>query len=78
MLGDCILKAMVKGRGWETERRRVIECQAEELPLGHPSPGEPLQAVALVLCVRKITVLGYWEGPACWGGQGPDAGAEPK
>lgn len=61
LLGDCILEEIVKGRGWKTEPRRTIECQAEELKLGYLSPGDPLQAVALVL-LRKITFLGYWEG----------------
>lgn len=56
-LADCILEGIVKERapGWETKPRRVIECQAEKLELGPPSPGKPLLAVALVICVRSIS-----------------------
>lgn len=71
-LGGCILEAIVKGKGWETEPRKAIECQAEELKLGHLSPGDPLQAVALVL-VRKIT-LGNWEGRVRMTGTEPEQG----
>lgn len=60
-------------KGWETEPRRAIECQAEELQLGHLSPGDPLQAVALVL-VRKIAFLGYWEGRVQMTGTEPAQG----
>lgn len=79
-MGRRVLEGILKGSCWETEPGRATECQAEALELGRLSPGEPLQAIAvLVLGVGKISLLGCWEGTAARRGGGVQmTGTEPE